>query len=72
MAMNFELKEEQQKKLAPLFAQLLQAFQTMKWVRNYNRKNASDGPCHSMSFGMEASDSIPLPTTRNTLICFNY
>ena len=52
MAKNFELKEEQQKKLAPLFAQLLQAFQTMKWVRNYNRKNASDGPCDSMSFGM--------------------
>jgi len=27
-------------------------FNNMKWKRNYHRKNASEGPCDSMSFGL--------------------
>lgn len=34
-----------------LLGQIEYEFCKMKWKRNYSRKNASDGPCDSMSFG---------------------
>ena len=46
------LSEEQQQAVAPVLDEILQCFQTMRWIRNYSRKNASDGGCDSMSLGM--------------------
>ena len=45
-------KEEQKKKVEALFPKILEAFRSMKWKKNYDRKNASDGPCDSISFGI--------------------
>ena len=51
-AKELKLTEEQQEQVTPVLEKILEAFRTMRWVKNYHRKNASDGGCDSMSLGM--------------------
>ena len=51
-ALPLKLTEEQQEQVAPVLEKILEAFRTMRCVKNYHRKNASDRPCDSMSLGM--------------------
>ena len=51
-AKELKLTEEQQEQVTPVLEKILETFRTMRWVKNYHRKNASDGGCDSMSLGM--------------------
>jgi len=46
-----KLGAKEEKKLQVVLDALQKEFDEMKWVKNYKRKNASDGACYSMSFG---------------------
>ena len=48
-----EVKLTQDQKLATtvLLQEIEELFSTMKWIKNYDRKNVSDGGCNSMSLG---------------------